>query len=67
MRMKTQRRPPPLGSFSYGRLRILRDGGTAKSRSLDMNKKTQASHKTKKKAAVSHPGMMGDGTEEQIW
>ena len=30
-----------------------------------MNKKTQASHKTKKKAAVSHPGMMGDGTEEQ--
>jgi hypothetical protein len=30
-----------------------------------MSKKTQLSHKSKKKAAVSYPGMMGDGTEEQ--
>ena len=30
-----------------------------------MTKKTPASHKTKKRAKVAHPGMMGDGTEEQ--
>jgi hypothetical protein len=27
--------------------------------------KTLAARKTKKKAKVAHPGMMGDGTEEQ--
>jgi hypothetical protein len=30
-----------------------------------MTKKTPARHKTKKRAKVAHPGMMGDGTEEQ--
>jgi hypothetical protein len=30
-----------------------------------MTKKTPAIHKTKKRARVAHPGMMGDGTEEQ--
>jgi hypothetical protein len=30
-----------------------------------MAKKTAASHKTKKQGKVAHPGMMGDGTEEQ--
>jgi hypothetical protein len=30
-----------------------------------MAKKTSVSRKTKKRAKVSHPGMMGDGTEEQ--
>jgi hypothetical protein len=30
-----------------------------------MTKKTPAPHKTKKRAMVAHPGMMGDGTEEQ--
>jgi hypothetical protein len=30
-----------------------------------MAKKTSAAKKTKKRAKVSHPGMMGDGTEEQ--
>jgi len=30
-----------------------------------MSKKTKSSHKSKKKVAISHPGMMGDGTEEQ--
>ena len=30
-----------------------------------MAKKPTASHKTKKQANVAHPGMMGDGTEEQ--
>jgi hypothetical protein len=30
-----------------------------------MAKKTSARHKTKRQAAVAHPGMMGDGTEEQ--
>jgi len=30
-----------------------------------MTKKTPAPHKTKKRAKVAHPGMMGDGTEEQ--
>jgi hypothetical protein len=30
-----------------------------------MTKKTLAPHKTKKRARVAHPGMMGDGTEEQ--
>jgi hypothetical protein len=28
-------------------------------------KKSTASQKTKKQAKVAHPGMMGDGTEEQ--
>jgi hypothetical protein len=28
-------------------------------------KKTVAARKTKKRAKVAHPGMMGDGTEEQ--
>jgi hypothetical protein len=28
-------------------------------------KKSTASHKPKKQAKVAHPGMMGDGTEEQ--
>jgi hypothetical protein len=30
-----------------------------------MTKKTPPRHKTKKPAKVAHPGMMGDGTEEQ--
>ena len=30
-----------------------------------MAKKTQASNKKTKLAGVAHPGMMGDGTEEQ--
>jgi hypothetical protein len=30
-----------------------------------MTKKSPAAHKTKKQAKVAHPGMMGDGTEEQ--
>ena len=30
-----------------------------------MTKKTPAPQKTKKRAKVTHPGMMGDGTEEQ--
>jgi hypothetical protein len=30
-----------------------------------MTKKTPARHKTRKRAKVAHPGMMGDGTEEQ--
>jgi hypothetical protein len=30
-----------------------------------MTKKTSPHHKTKKRAKVTHPGMMGDGTEEQ--
>jgi hypothetical protein len=30
-----------------------------------MAKKTKASGKKKKQAGVAHPGMMGDGTEEQ--
>jgi hypothetical protein len=30
-----------------------------------MAKKTTASSKKRKQAGVSHPGMMGDGTEEQ--
>jgi hypothetical protein len=30
-----------------------------------MTKKTPPPHKTKKRAKVAHPGMMGDGTEEQ--
>jgi hypothetical protein len=30
-----------------------------------MTKKTLPPHKTKKRAKVAHPGMMGDGTEEQ--
>ena len=30
-----------------------------------MTKKTPAPHKTKKRAKVAHPGVMGDGTEEQ--
>ena len=30
-----------------------------------MAKKPTASHKAKKRASVAHPGMMGDGTEEQ--
>ena len=30
-----------------------------------MTNKTTAPHGTKKQAKVPHPGMMGDGTEEQ--
>jgi hypothetical protein len=30
-----------------------------------MTKKTPPPHKIKKRAKVAHPGMMGDGTEEQ--
>ena len=30
-----------------------------------MTKKTPAPRDTKKQAKVAHPGMMGDGTEEQ--
>jgi hypothetical protein len=30
-----------------------------------MKKKTPARRKTKKRAKIVHPGMMGDGTEEQ--
>jgi hypothetical protein len=30
-----------------------------------MAKKTTDSRKTRKRASVAHPGMMGDGTEEQ--
>jgi hypothetical protein len=30
-----------------------------------MAKKTTASNKKSKQAGVAHPGMMGDGTEEQ--
>jgi hypothetical protein len=30
-----------------------------------MKKKKPAAKKTKKKAKISYPGMMGDGTEEQ--
>ena len=30
-----------------------------------MKKKTPALKKTKKRAKIAHPGMMGDGTEEQ--
>jgi hypothetical protein len=30
-----------------------------------MAKKSSASRKTKKRAKVAYPGMMGDGTEEQ--
>jgi hypothetical protein len=30
-----------------------------------MTKKPSRPRKTKKKAKVAHPGMMGDGTEEQ--
>ena len=30
-----------------------------------MKKKTPAHNKTKKQGKVAHPGMMGDGTEEQ--
>jgi hypothetical protein len=30
-----------------------------------MAKKASVSRKTKKRAKASHPGMMGDGTEEQ--
>jgi hypothetical protein len=31
-------------------------------RVLGMTKKTPPPHKTKKRAKVAHPGMMGDGT-----
>jgi hypothetical protein len=30
-----------------------------------MTKKTTVPNKSKKRAKVAHPGMMGDGTEEQ--
>jgi hypothetical protein len=30
-----------------------------------MTRKTPSRHKTKKRAKLTHPGMMGDGTEEQ--
>jgi hypothetical protein len=30
-----------------------------------MKKKTPARKKTKKRAKIAHPGMMGDGAEEQ--
>ena len=30
-----------------------------------MTNKTTTSHDTKKRTKISHPGMMGDGTEEQ--
>jgi hypothetical protein len=30
-----------------------------------MKKKAPARQKTKKRAKIAHPGMMGDGTEEQ--
>jgi len=30
-----------------------------------MTNKTTAPHDTKKQAKIAHPGMMGDGTEEQ--
>jgi hypothetical protein len=30
-----------------------------------MSKKAKLTLKSKKKAVISHPGMMGDGTEEQ--
>jgi hypothetical protein len=30
-----------------------------------MTKKPPAPHKSKKQTKVAHPGMMGDGTEEQ--
>jgi hypothetical protein len=30
-----------------------------------MKKKTPVRKKTKKRAKIAHPGMMGDGTEEQ--
>jgi hypothetical protein len=30
-----------------------------------MTKKTPAPQKAKKQAKIAHPGMMGDGTEEQ--
>jgi hypothetical protein len=30
-----------------------------------MKKKSPAAKKTRKRAKVAHPGMMGDGTEEQ--
>ncbi len=30
-----------------------------------MTEKTLAPHKTKRRANVAHPGMMGDGSEEQ--
>jgi hypothetical protein len=30
-----------------------------------MKKKAPARKKTKKRAKIAHPGMMGDGTEEQ--
>jgi hypothetical protein len=30
-----------------------------------MKKKNPARRKSKKRAKISHPGMMGDGTEEQ--
>jgi hypothetical protein len=30
-----------------------------------MAKKSSAGTKTKKRAKIAHPGMMGDGTEEQ--
>jgi hypothetical protein len=32
---------------------------------LEMKRKTTTSKNTKKRARISHPGMMGDGTEEQ--
>jgi hypothetical protein len=34
-------------------------------RSIDMTKKSSTAKGTKKRAKVVHPGMMGDGTEEQ--
>jgi hypothetical protein len=34
-------------------------------RSIGMTKKSRSSKGTGKRAKVSHPGMMGDGTEEQ--
>jgi hypothetical protein len=36
-----------------------------KHKAYHMTKKPQPSQKRKKKPAISHPGMMGDGTEEQ--
>ena len=30
-----------------------------------MTRKATAPHDTKKRAKITHPGMMGDGTEEQ--
>jgi hypothetical protein len=38
---------------------------TRRARSKGMMKKTKGSQGPKKRAKVRHPGMMGDGTEEQ--